>query len=83
MDTSKDHEPAPRHGDWDKWLGRKVRVFSMQDREAGGSPFAEGRIISVCTDPTITVEDDQGNRSSWSTELPIRFQQSDWKRSGT
>lgn len=80
--ADEDFMPIPGRNEYDKWLGRRVKVYSAQDREAGGQPFAEGRIISYTTEPTITVVDDEGNQTSWVTSLPMRFQRIEWKKPG-
>jgi hypothetical protein len=32
---------------------------------------AEGTVISYCAAPSLTIEHDDGSRSSWSVDLPI------------
>lgn len=81
-DRTEDFEPIPERGDYRKWLGRRVKVYSAQDQNAGGEPFVEGRIIAYTTEPTITVVDDDGKQTSWVTSLPMRFQKVEWKRPG-
>jgi len=34
--------------------------------------MAEGHVISYCAAPTLTIEHDDGSRSTWSADLPIR-----------
>ncbi|WP_433731072.1 hypothetical protein ACQP2Y_21745 [Actinoplanes sp. CA-051413] len=33
--------------------------------------MAEGKVIAYCSTPTLTVEHDDGTRTSWSVGLPI------------
>jgi hypothetical protein len=79
-ERQEDFDDVPSRGLSDDWLGRRVKVFPATDREAGGQPFVEGRIIAYTTEPTITVEDDEGKQTSWIASLPIRFLKVEWKR---
>lgn len=42
--------------------------------------MAEGRVIAFTDRPTITIEDDEGNRSNWIIDLPIDIQRVTWDR---
>ncbi len=33
--------------------------------------MAEGRVVAYCAAPTLTIQHDDGSRSSWSADLPI------------
>lgn len=54
----------------------RVRVFLNY----GTEPAAEGRVIAYSDAPTITVEDDDGNRTHWQINLPIEVQHCEWRK---
>lgn len=55
---------------------QRVRVYGHH----GFQPLAEGRVIAYAEAPTITIEDDEGNRTSWQITLPIEVEHREWRR---
>lgn len=43
--------------------------------------MAEGKAIAWCAAPSLTIEHDDGTKSSWSTQLPItEVEQPEWPK---
>lgn len=54
-------------GDLAELIGRQVRVFSSSRPH---TVMGEGRVLAICFDPSITLEDAAGNRTHHSASLP-------------
>jgi hypothetical protein len=50
--------------------GARIRVHSGAVG-CEGQVMAEGKVIAWCATPSLTIEHEDGTRSSWSTDLPI------------
>lgn len=60
-----------KRGQWETYLGHRVRVYGGADWKREGEPWGEGQVVAVCTVPTVIVQHDDGTQTHYASSLPM------------